>query len=964
MIPPRVPGATYRLQFSRHFRFRDAQALVPYLEDLGVTDLYASPLLAAREGSTHGYDVIDPSLLNPELGTPEAFDALAADLSEREMGLLLDIVPNHMAASSGNRWWMDLLEHGEGSPYASFFDIDWRSSREALKNKVLLPVLGGAYGKVLENGEINLRLEGGGFVLHYHGIRLPVAATTWAAILAHRLEILEETLGSGHPAFRELWELTSDLEHLSAASPSDPEEARERRRRVGSIRDRLAALYDGRPEVRAHLDDTLRIYGGERGAPGSFDLVDRLLAGQHYWLSYWRLANEEINYRRFFAISDLVSLRVEDPGVFDASHQLVLRLVREGKATGLRIDHVDGLYDPTGYLLRLRDACSRGGPADTPLPAPYLVVEKILAEGEPLPVEWPVGGTTGYDFLNAMNGVFVDPDGFRRLEGFYLRFTGERRTFADLVYGKKKLVMESLFAGEMQALGRDLSRLAERDRYGRDLPRKELRDALVETTSCFPVYRTYIRELSLTARDRRYLGTALREARRRSAEGSGPVFDFLGRVLLLEGPDAFPAERNEEWLRFLMRWQQFTGPIMAKGFEDTALYAYYPLASQNEVGGGPARPGTAPEGYHRRAAAIRLRWPHTLNATSTHDTKRGEDVRARINVLSEIPWEWERRVKRWSRWNEEKKRTVEGRPVPDRNEEYLLYQTLVGAWPADGNGIPSLAGRIREYMTKAVREAKVNTRWIRPNLPYEKAVREFVDAILREEEANRFLKDFRMFHRRIDRYGMTNGLSQVLLKIASPGVPDFYQGCERWDLRLVDPDNRGPVDFRRIRGMLEELRAGESGGTGPLIRELLERPEDGRIKLFLTWKALSFRRNQGDLFADGAYLPLSASGGSRKHLLAFARREGDRWAIAAVPRLVTRLPSPGGFPVGRQAWGSRSILVLPDGAPRHWRDVLTGGTLDAAGPGEAEGLPLHLVFRDLPVAFLSNVPISSHTSLW
>lgn len=952
MIPSRIPVATYRLQFSRDFGFRDALALVPYLESLGVTDLYASPLLAARRGSSHGYDVIDPSRLNPELGDRGEFDALAAELASRGMGLLLDIVPNHMAASSENRWWMDLLEHGEGSTYASFFDVDWRSSRKALERKVLLPVLGEAYGKVLEDGEISLRLEEGVFVLLYHGMRLPVAATSWPLVLAHRLESLEEALGTEHPAFRELWELISDLERFSGG----PTEARERDRQAGTIRQRLAALVAERPEIRAHLDETLRIYGGVRGEPASFDLLDRLLAAQHYSLSYWRLANEEINYRRFFAISDLVSLRVEDPGVFEASHDLVLRLMREGKATGLRIDHVDGLYDPTGYLARLREALAREGPEGNPSPAPFLVVEKILAEGEPLPAEWPISGTTGYDFLNALNGVFVSPGGLRRLEGVYSRCTGERKPFAELVYEKKKLVMESLFAGEMHSMGQDLARLAERDRHGRDLPRKELREALVEATACFPVYRTYIRGLSLTARDRRYLGRSLREARGRSAEASGPVFDFLERVLLLSGPDAFPAERKEEWLRFLMRWQQFTGPIMAKGFEDTALYVYNRLVSQNEVGGEPAGPGSSPEGFHRRAAAIRRRWPFTMNATSTHDTKRGEDVRARINVLSEIPWEWERRVKRWSRWNDSIRPTVAGRPAPDRNEEYLLYQTLVGAWPLDEGEIPSLAGRIREYMIKAVREAKVNTRWIRPNLPYEKAVREFVDAILGSGEGSRFLGDFLPFQRRIAWFGMTNGLSQVLVKIASPGVPDFYRGSERWDLRLVDPDNRTPVDFRAMRAMLEELRAEDAGPARPLVHRLLTRPEDGRIKLFLTWKALSFRRDQGDLFATGDYLPLFASGGKKEHLLAFARRKGDRWAIAAVPRLVTRLAPPGGFPLGKDSWGTRDLLVLPEGVPSRWRDILTGETLEAVGSGHARGLPLHLLFQDLPVALLAAGP--------
>ncbi len=954
MTLPRSPAATYRVQCSRSFGFRDARELVPYLDDLGVTDLYASPLLAARPGSGHGYDVIDPTRLNPELGTREEFDALAAELAERGMGLLLDIVPNHMAACGENRWWTDLLEYGEESPYSDFFDIDWRSPRKALERKVLLPILGGAYGKILENREFSLRRAEGGFDLSYHGIRLPLTPASWTAILGHRPEALEEALGAGNPAFREYWELVSDLERLAAPAPAGEDPSRQRREQQEAIRERLAALCTENPEVRAHLDRTLRILEGERGKPESFDALDRLLSGQHYWLSFWRLANEEINYRRFFAINDLVSLRVEDPRVFEASHAFLLRLVREGRVSGLRIDHVDGLHDPTGYLERLAAACGRESPDGTPPAAPFLVVEKILAEGEPPPGEWPVQGTTGYDFLNAQNDLFVDPAGLRRLEEICARFTGDRLPFTERVYRAKKLVMESLFAGEMHSLGQDLARLAEQDRHGRDLPRKELREALVETTACFPVYRTYIRELLLTARDRRYLGAALREARRRSAEDSAPVYDFLRRVLLLSGPEAFPGERHGEWLRFLMRWQQFTGPIMAKGFEDTALYLHPPLVSRNEVGGHPDGPGGSPEAFHHRAAAIRRRWPRTLNATSTHDAKRGEDVRARINVLSEIPWEWERHVNRWRRWNEGKRPTVEGRPVPDRNEEYLLYQTLAGVWPPEGGEIPSLAGRIREYMIKAVREAKANTRWIRPNLPYEKGVREFVDAILREDGSNRFLKDFLPFQRKIARCGMTNALSQVLVKIASPGIPDFYQGCELWDFRLVDPDNRGPVDFRERKRMLAEIRGAEAGGLRSLLEEMLGRPEDGRIKLFLTWKALTFRKERPGLFEEGDYLPLSASGGKREHLFAFARRLGERWAIAAVPLRVTRLRPEGEFPTGTKAWGSRGALLLPEGAPRRWRDVLTGEPLETVGPPGGGGLPLHRLFRDLPVVLLDS----------
>jgi (1->4)-alpha-D-glucan 1-alpha-D-glucosylmutase len=949
----RFPLTTYRLQFHGRFRFEHARELVPYLDTLGVTDLYASPLLQARKGSSHGYDVTDPTRLNPDLGTDSEFDELAGALKRRGMGLLLDIVPNHMSASSENRWWMDVLENGAGSSFAPFFDIDWHSPKKALERKVLLPVLGSPYGRVLENREFVLRLEKGGVFVHYHVVKLPLALKSYGRILAHRMEVLEENFGSGHPSFRGLWDLIADIEHLPETSDHARDD--ERLRATEEIRGKLQRLYRDRAEIRAHIDENLRIFRGVKGDPGSFDLLDRLLAEQRYWLSFWRLANEEINYRRFFAISDLISVRVEDPKVFEASHALVLRLAREGKATGLRVDHIDGLYDPMGYLAQLR---TRLAPEKGTRPAApfYVVVEKILAEGEDLPAEWPVQGTTGYDFLNLANGVFVSAGGARALGETYARFLGGGQAFETMVYEKKKMIMETLFAGEMHSLGQHLGRLAEQDRYGRDLPRKELRQALVEVTACFPVYRTYIRGFDISARDRRYLGKALKEATRRGAEASAPVFDFLRRVLLLEGPSFVAGEQRGEWLRFLMRWQQFTGPIMAKGYEDTALYVYNRLTSLNEVGGEPSGTGVPVSVFHKHAAGTAARWPHTMNATTTHDTKRSEDVRARINVLSELPGEWEKRLLLWSDWNREKKRVVGGRLVPDPGEEILLYQTLLGAWPLDPGEMESFPERIRSYMIKAVREAKVHTRWIRPNPDHERVVRDFVTAILVDENGGRFREDFLAFQAKVAHFGALNGLAQVLLKIASPGVPDFYQGAELWDLRLVDPDNRGPVDFSLRGRLIADLQIREERGLLPLIEELVPAWKDGRIKLFLTYKALNFRKKRRDLFLSGEYLPLPASGGNKDHVLAFARRREDDWAVAAVPRLVTRLSPPGEFPVGQKAWGTRSGIVLPEGAPARWRNVFTGEELHIPPGNRKKTLPLHAVFRHFPVALFANVP--------
>ena len=957
MTSLRIPASTYRFQFHRRFRFEHAAALVPYLEALGVTDLYASPIFQARRGSTHGYDVTDPTRLNVELGGDGGFESLVKALQERRMGILLDIVPNHMAASEENRWWSDVLESGQGSPFAGFFDIDWHSPKKALDSKVLLPILGGPYGRMIEEQELSLALERGGFLVRCHSAKLPVSLLSYPRILSLRLSSLEETYGPDHPSFRELWDLITTIEHLPKIPAANAEAVRERYVAEEGIKDRLRRLYTERHEIREHIDETLRMVNGRRNDPGSFDPLDRILSEQHYWLSFWRLANEEINYRRFFAVSDLVSLRVEDPAVFDAAHALALRLAGEGKVTGLRVDHVDGLYDPHAYLVRLQQRL-KGAEDENPHAGFYVLVEKILGEEEDLPPEWPVHGTTGYDSLNALNGVFLSARGTRTLDEIYARFTGAAPDFRETVYRNKKLIMDTLFAGEMHSLGQHLGRLAEQDRYGRDLPRKELRAALIEVTACFPVYRTYARSGELSARDIRYITKAIKSAQQRTTEASTPVFDFLRRVLLLETPPSLAGAEREEWLRFLMRWQQFTGPIMAKGYEDTSLYVYNRLVSMNEVGGNPSSAGVSVNAFHGRFETAAGRWPHAMNTTSTHDTKRSEDVRARINVLSEIPEEWEKRLLLWSRQNAPRKRVVGGVETPDPVEEILLYQTLLGAWPLREEELPGLQARIEGYMVKAIREAKVHTRWIRPNPAHEAAVKEFAASLLKDlsPDANPFLADFLPFQRKIAQYGALNSLAQLLLKIAAPGVPDLYQGTELWDFSLVDPDNRRPVDFRQRTRLLHELMTMELQGPGTLARDLLSSWEDGRIKLFVTYKALSFRRERREPFLDGAYIPLPATGGMKEHALAFARKRGDAWAIAAVPRLATRLAPPGEFPLGVPAWGARTAIRLPAEAPGRWRNIFTGEILHASGGDGAKQLHLHAVFHDFPVALLEPFP--------
>jgi len=922
----RIPVSTYRIQFNINFRFVDGRDLVPYLQLLGITDLYSSPRFKARRGSPHAYDVENPLRINSELGTEEEFEELALKLKNYGMGLLLDIVPNHMAASSGNPWWMDLLEHGKDSIYAHHFAVDWArpGPKSRRPGRIVLPILGDLYGAVLESRQFSLRLDENGFFVSYYDHRLPLDPKTYPLVL--------EQCAAAEP------ELKALLDAIEALPAGDPSRAAERRRKTEEIKRDLWRLYNTSEAFRAALDDCLIAIGGTEGDPKSLDVLDRILDRQHYRVGYWRIASEELNYRRFFDITDLVGVRVEHPDVFHSRHMEILGLVKTGRVTGLRVDHIDGLRDPAAYLRRLRASVAGGS-------AFYVIVEKILGSDEELPEDWEQFGTTGYDFLNYVNGLFVNPESMKALGDVYRRFTGFEEDFARVRYTRMKQVMNELFAGEVRALGSMLGQLAAQDRYARDLPFESLLHALVEVTACFSVYRTYVRECRVSPRDRRYLEQALDAAEHTSGESGSQAFAFLRRVLLLDVPHY--VENRQEWLDFVMAWQQFTGPVMAKGFEDTACYVYNRLISQNEVGCDPVTadlpPG--PEEFHRRNAARLERRPHTLNATSTHDTKRSEDVRARINVLSDIPRLWARHVTRWGEWNAAKKRMVNGQPAPDRNDEYMLYQTLIGAWPLDEEEVPGFIERLKGYVQKAAREAKVHTNWLYPNEAYEKAFQAFVDAILEAAEDNVFLKDFLAFQKRIAPAGAVNSLAQTLLKIASPGVPDFYQGTELWDFSLVDPDNRRPVDFARRSALLDELRRREAQDAAALVKDLCANWQDGRIKLYLTYKALNFRRAHAELFQQGEYLGLSGD----SHTCGFARRLGDEWVIAAVPRNTARLAPSRKRLLQPNIWGN-AALELPEDAPRRWHDVLTGAEIRVRG----NALKLAEAFASFPVALLAG----------
>jgi len=957
-----VPAATYRIQFSLNFRFSDAKDLVPYLHDLGITHLYASPRFKAGKGSSHGYDVADPFRINSELGTDEEFYDLIRKLKNYGMGLLLDIVPNHMVASSENPWWMDVLENGATSEFARYFDIDWHPAtgkgRFIQNGKVLIPVLGERYGKALENQELNLKLDENGFYVRYYEHRFPLNPSTYPVILERCLDDIRKAKELDSSLADEVSRVLEAVRRLP--EPKSPAEQRIKQRREAHkwIKDRLWDLYHHSPGVRRGLDEALRFFNGTPGEASSFEPLDRLLSAQSYRLAYWKMASEEINYRRFFDINELVGLRVEEPRVFDDRHRLIIELARKEEETGLRVDHVDGLLDPTRYLEHLRDATAARQQSHNPVHR-YLIVEKILGRDEPLPEDWPVAGTTGYDFLNEVNGLFVDATGLSRLVKDFHRFTGLHLSYADVCYTRNKQVICQLFAGELASVAHSLARLASQDRHARDVPLPELVRAFVEVTACLPVYRTYIRNFSISNRDRSYLEWTLATARRRTSSGevSEAAWDFLRRVLFLD-PQPYARNQRRLWLHFVMGWQQFTSPVMAKGLEDTASYVDSSLISLNEVGGDCLRekpPDDVPA-FHSFNQARLARWPHTMNSTSTHDTKRSEDVRARISVLSEIERLWLPRLRRWSKWNRPHKREYGGKRVPDNSEECLLYQTMLGAWPLDHAEDVEFLDRLVAFMQKALREAKIHSNWINPDAGYEHAVEQFIRNSVVLGSRSRFMEEFHELRKVIAFYGSLNALSQTLLKITSPGVPDFYQGTELWDFSLVDPDNRRPVDFAKRVRMMEEISSREANAPEELLKDLVANWQDGRIKLHLVRKALNFRLAHKELFAAGEYIPLEVVGQRRDSVVAFGRRRRKDWLLVAAPRLVAGCLRRKQSMLPRAKWPALK-MILPSECPLRWRNIFTRSSVCAiAGRNGRIDLPLSSMLDSFPCVLLEPEP--------
>ncbi|MDQ3035584.1 MAG: malto-oligosyltrehalose synthase [Myxococcota bacterium] len=936
----RIPISTYRLQLRAGVDLRRAAELLGYLQDLGITDLYLAPILESEPESDHGYDVVAHDRVDPRIGGDEALGELARAARERGMGVIVDFVPNHMSvASERNAHWQELLTHGRAAAAASIFDVQWSPPRVGLEGRLLLPILGDMYGRVLEKGELALARRGGSVRLRYWERDLPLAPATIAPIAQRACDAL-----APHDPRRDvLGGIAHGLAELPApqALPVPDASMIERAR---DLEARLVSLIESEPDVAAAFDSAIAEWNGTPGDPASFDALNEIIGRQAYRPSAWRLALESINYRRFFDVDHLAAIRMEQPHVFEAAHRATLAWIGRGWVTGIRLDHVDGLADPEAYFETLQDAAARAlgverAPGQLVL---WTIAEKILERGERLPPGWALSGTTGYEAARLFTGVLVDPRATPKLSAFYRRFTGDARTFEEHAYECKRLVLRTTFASEVRALTDELERLAVADRHWCDLTPSALTVALEETIAAFPVYRSYVRSDGSRARDDdALLLRSLRRARQRSPERVSDAFDFLQAILLAK--DLAPGDPRAH---AVMRFQQLTGPATAKAIEDTAFYRFARFVAANEVGGEPSAIHVDVAELHRANAERAERWPSSMLTTSTHDTKRGEDARARLAVLSERADAWRHAVSRWSRRGRAKRTTLEdGEKAPSARDEYLIYQTLVGVWPfAQGaEAREGLADRVVAYVEKALREAKEHTSWIRPRAEYEGAAQRFVRRML---EDSVFTDDLDAFCAELGSAAISNSLAQVLLRTVSPGVPDLYQGSEEWNQSLVDPDNRRPVDFDRLRASLAELRSATDRAA--LARSLLSAPGDGRIKLWVTHRALEARRRAGELHLRGAYEPLEGG----EHCIAFARTAEDAAQVAIVTRLPFTLAGERA-PIG-EAWGELRIrgAALADGT--RWRDELTDRVHVAA-----DGLSLAEVLAVLPCALLTRLSASA-----
>lgn len=985
-----IPSTVYRLQFNKDFTFRSAMEYISYFKELGIDAIYCSPYLKAKPGSLHGYNITDPSVINPELGSEDDFNAFCGMLEENGLSQIIDVVPNHMGIiGNGNPLWNDVLENGQASRFSDFFDIDWNPSKRELKNKVLIPILGDQFGQVLENSEIQLFFDDGEFFIKYWSHRLPLAPKTYPLILSLRIDDLSNLLGAEHENLIELMSIITSFNNLPDRLETDEKKIEERYRESSVVKKRLSNICGESEEIQKYIDECLVIYNGEKGVPESFDLIEDLLNKQAYRIASWRVAAEEINYRRFFDVNELAAIRVEDDKVFYFYHEKIMSLLRDKKAHGLRIDHPDGLYNPRHYFIKLQNyylhtmvikniedtganlsdsdfkkikrICEKEDyAAKLPL---YLVIEKILERKEDLPSEWCVHGTVGYDFLNALNGLFIDRENDKKFDAIYKKITGFKMDFEDLLYQKKKNFAKFNMPAEINILAFKLNQISERNRNYRDFTLNNFVIAVREIIACFPVYRTYIAPdtKDVSERDEKYINIAVEKAKSLNRSMSALVFDFIREVLLLRIDSRIGIEEKNLYRDFVLRFQQITSPIMAKGMEDTAFYINNRFISLNEVGSDPVYFGYSRSEFHRQNLARSISWPSGFITTSTHDTKRSEDVRMRLNVLSELPDEWKTQVNRWMRINKKHRTMINEVLLPDRNTEYFIYQTLVGIWPdytIKSEDYNDYVERIWEYLQKAAREAKLFTSWVDPDAVYEEAVKTFLERILNKKRSKYFLKIFLPFQKKIAGYGMYNDFSSLAVKTGSPGVLDIYQGIELWEYTLVDPDNRRPVDYdlrwhllNRVKGVMDQDKNYESK-----LMELLEEKKDSRLKLYILWRGLHFRKKFKNIFIKSEYIPLEVEGEKQRHIVAFMRRhEGQYVLIIAGRFFYTLLNGFSDLPIGADVWKDTRIILPSDFQQGKTMDVYTGTEVTVKTGDGILYMELKDIFTHFSFAMLTNV---------
>lgn len=912
-----IPSSTYRIQFTPDFTLVDLEEQVDYLHRLGISHVYASPIMTSRKGSMHGYDTVDYHAIDPELGGRAAFQSCRALLNKRNMGWLQDIVPNHMAYSSQNKLIMDVCEKGEQSLYYHYFDINWDHFWDALKGKVLAPFLGSYFSSCLENREIQLVYDERGLSVCYYKHRFPLLLSTYSTVFNQTIEQIEHTNdvnGSDVARFVGTLDLLSGISQNSASISDEL---------VNHAKGMLWGLYCTNNFIKTQLDQTISQFNGAKGEKQSFDALDTLLAKQVFRLAYWKVAAEEINYRRFFTVNDLICMRVEDEKVFEDTHRYLFYLINLGLIDGIRIDHIDGLYDPQVYLQRIRAR----------YPKLYVVVEKILGEVEQLPLDWPVQGTTGYDFLALVNSLQCRRESIKSIAQTYFRFSGKHVHFIDVMHDKKRLIIGKHLAGNVDNLAHVMKRVVGLERYGRDITMYGLKRALVEVLTFFPVYRSYVNESTFSAEDRVVLHQAVELAKTHNPALQYElefIESFFLSISEINSTDT--TDGSHQIIHFIMEFQQVTGPLMAKGCEDTAFYSFNKLISLNEVGGDPRRFGLSTQAFHVENTDRNRRNPHTMNATATHDTKRGEDTRARINVLSELPVEWKKMLTQWKKVNRTKKVLQNGSFLPDDNDEYFLYQTLLGTFPFGSCGgevgeeeMQRYVERMQEYVVKAVREAKVHTAWIKPDEEYEKACASFVGALLDGAIDNPFLELFKPFSAKIACYGMYNSITQTVLKMTCPGVPDIYQGAELWDFSVVDPDNRRPVDYSLRTAHLNRIKGMEaSGNRKDLINNLLSTRADGTIKLYLIYRILHLRGVWKEAFSGGSYVPLRVDGRYKNNVIAFLRISGENAILVVVTRFLTMIVNEERDPIGESVWQDTAVMLPMSYRDTTWVDSLSG----------------------------------------